>query len=453
MGKDIFLTNSLDNKKNKFIPKNEKSVGMYVCGPTVYDDPHIGNARPLVVFDILFKILKKKYGSNSVKYIRNITDIDDKIIKASNDKKISIKDLTLKISESFHDDCKYLKCEQPTEEPRATENINQMVDMITDLENQGYAYSNNNHVYFEVNKFEDYGKLSNKKLDELIAGSRVEVSEFKKNPEDFVLWKPSTADEPSWDSPWGKGRPGWHLECSAMSKRYLGDEFDIHGGGRDLIFPHHENEIAQSRCANGTKSFANYWVHNGFITLSNEKMAKSQGNILKIKDFKTKYNGQVLRLALITSHYRQGLDWNDKLISECEKTLTKWYSAHIEVKEKITVSEDILSPLYDDLNTPGYIANLHSLYSKASSGTDEDKNIFVHACNFIGLLTDTKEEWMSFKKNSINISEDEIRSKIEERNKARSDKNYELADKIRQDLLDKGILIEDKDGTTSWKLK
>jgi Cysteinyl-tRNA synthetase len=225
------------------------------------------------------------------------------------------------------------------------------------------------------------------------------------------------------------------------------------GGGRDLIFPHHENEIAQSRCANGTKSFANYWVHNGFITLSNEKMAKSQGNILKIKDFKTKYNGQVLRLALMTSHYRQGLDWNDKLISECEKTLTKWYSAHIEVKERITVSDDILSPLYDDLNTPGYIANLHSLYFKASSGTDEDKNIFVSACNFIGLLTDTKEEWMSFKKNSINISEDEIRSKIEERNKARSDKNYELADKIRQDLLDKGILIEDKDGTTSWKLK
>ena len=338
MGKDIFLTNSLDNKKNKFIPKNEKSVGMYVCGPTVYDDPHIGNARPLVVFDILFKILKKKYGSSSVNYIRNITDIDDKIIKASNDQKISIKDLTLKITENFHDDCKYLKCEEPTKEPKATDNINQMVDMISDLENQGYAYSNNNHVYFEVNKFEDYGKLSNKKLDELIAGSRVEVSEFKKNPEDFVLWKPSTADEPSWESPWGKGRPGWHLECSAMSKRYLGDEFDIHGGGRDLIFPHHENEIAQSRCANGTKSFANYWVHNGFITLSNEKMAKSQGNILKIKDFKTKYNGQVLRLALITSHYRQGLDWNDKLILECEKTLTKWYSAHIQFNEKITVS-------------------------------------------------------------------------------------------------------------------
>ena len=296
MNKDIFLTNSYGGKKEKFLPIDINNVKMYVCGPTVYDDPHIGNARPLVVFDILFKILKKKYGFNSVNYIRNITDIDDKIIKAANDKNISIKDLTFKITENFHDDCKYLKCEEPTKEPKATDNINQMVDMISDLENQGYAYSNNNHVYFEVNKFEDYGKLSNKKLDELIAGSRVEVSEFKKNPEDFVLWKPSTADEPSWDSPWGKGRPGWHLECSAMSKRYLGDEFDIHGGGRDLIFPHHENEIAQSRCANGTKSLAHYWVHNGFITLSNEKMAKSQGNILKIKDFKTKYNLSLIHI-------------------------------------------------------------------------------------------------------------------------------------------------------------
>ena len=453
MNKDIFLTNSLGNKKEKFIPINKKKVGMYVCGPTVYDDPHIGNARPLVIFDILYKVLKCKFGSKSVRYIRNITDIDDKIIQSSIEKKISISELTTKVTSNYHDDCKYLKCEKPNDEPKATENISLMINMIENLIKKNYAYEINNHVYFEVKKFKDYGKLSNKKLEELIAGSRVEISENKKNPEDFVLWKPSNNNEPYWESPWGKGRPGWHLECSAMSKKYLGDTFDIHGGGRDLIFPHHENEIAQSRCANDTDQFANFWIHNGFITISNEKMAKSQGNILKIKDFKTKYNGQVLRLALITSHYRQGLDWNDKLISECEKTLTKWYSAYIEVNEKITVTDDILTPLYDDLNTPGYIANLHSLYSKASSGTDEDKNIFVHACNFIGLLTDTKEEWMSYKKNSINKSEDEIRSKIEERNKARSDKNYELADKIRQDLLDKGILIEDKDGTTSWKLK
>ena len=368
-------------------------------------------------------------------------------------KNISIDKLTKDITKRFDDDCDYLNCEKPSFEPKATENIPLMIDMINILIKKNNAYENKSHVYFNVSSFKDYGKLSNKNVNELFAGARVEVSENKKRPEDFVLWKPSTKDEPGWDSPWGRGRPGWHIECSAMSKKFLGDTFDIHGGGRDLLFPHHENEIAQSRCANENKSLSNYWIHNGFITVSNEKMAKSQGNVYKIKDFYERYNGQVLRLALITSHYRQGLDWNDKLISECEKILTKWYSAHIVVKEKIIVPDDILSPLYDDLNTPGYIANLHSLYSKASSGTEEDKNIFVQACNFIGLLTDTKEEWMSYKKNSINISEDEIRSKIEERNKARSDKNYELADKIRQDLLDKGILIEDKDGTTSWKLK
>ena len=453
MSEHIFLTNSLGGKKDKFIPKNEKSIGMYVCGPTVYDDPHIGNARPLVVFDILFKILKHKFGSSSVNYIRNITDIDDKIIKASIDQNTSIADLTSKITKNFHDDCKYLKCDEPSNEPKATENINQMIEMISDLEKKGFAYSKDGHVYFEVKKFSDYGKLSNKKLDELIAGSRVEVSEFKKNPEDFVLWKPSSEKEPSWESPWGKGRPGWHLECSVMSKRYLGDEFDIHGGGRDLIFPHHENEIAQSRCANETSSFANYWIHNGFITLSNEKMAKSQGNILRIKDFKKKYNGQILRLALISAHYRQGLDWNEKLISECDKTLSKWYSVYLDLDNNTEIPDEVLAPLYDDLNTPGYIANLHSLYGKASTGTTEDKAIFIKACNFIGLLTDTSEEWLQSKKNTITISDDQIKLKINQRNKAREEKNYALADKIRQDLLDKGILIEDKDGTTSWKLK
>ncbi|SVC84898.1 uncharacterized protein METZ01_LOCUS337752, partial [marine metagenome] len=247
MNKDIFLTNSLGNKKDKFTPIDPKKIGMYVCGPTVYDNPHIGNARPLVVFDILFKVLKCKYGNNSVSYVRNITDIDDKIITSSIEKKISIGDLTKKITNIFHEDCKYLNCELPTHEPKATENISFMIEMINKLIKNKFAYENNKHVYFEVKKFKDYGKLSNKNLDELIAGARVEVSENKKNPADFVLWKPSTESEPSWESPWGKGRPGWHLECSVMSKKFLGDKFDIHGGGMDLIFPHHENEIAQSR--------------------------------------------------------------------------------------------------------------------------------------------------------------------------------------------------------------
>ncbi len=453
MKQDIFLTNSFGNKKEKFLPINKNKIGMYVCGPTVYDDPHIGNARPLVVFDILYKVLKCKYGAKSVSYVRNITDVDDKIIQASIEKKISIEDLTKKITKNYHSDCDYLKCEKPSEEPKATENISLMVKMTEDLIKKKFAYVNNNHVYFEVKKFKDYGKLSNKNLEELIAGSRVEISENKKNPEDFVLWKPSKEKEPSWDSPWGKGRPGWHLECSVMSKKYLGIKFDIHGGGKDLIFPHHENEIAQSRCANDSDTFANYWVHNGFITISNEKMAKSQGNILKINDFKKNINGQILRLALISAHYKQPLDWNEKLLGECQKILNKWYDCCVEVKKKVLISEDILNPLYDDLNTPGYIANIHKLYDKAHNGSIEDKEIFTTACNFIGLLTDSKDKWLKFKKEKSDISEEEILSKIKERDSARKNKDYKLSDKIRDELLNKGVLIEDKDGKTIWKLK
>jgi len=390
MNKEFYISNSLGNKKEKFIPINSNKIGMYVCGPTVYDDPHIGNARPLVVFDILFKVLKCKFGLKNVNYIRNITDIDDKIIQSSLDKKISTQELTKKITKNFHDDCIYLGCESPTHEPRATENISLMIDMINKLIENGYAYLNNGHVYFEVKKYKDYGKLSNKKLDELIAGSRVEISEDKKNPEDFVLWKPSADNEPYWDSSWGKGRPGWHLECSAMSKKYLGNQFDIHGGGIDLIFPHHENEIAQSRCANETKSFANYWVHNGFITMSNEKMAKSQGNILSIKDVKDLGAGQVLRLALMSAHYKQPLDWNEKLFQDCQKTIQKWYDGIDKenylfakparkklLNKKVRIPDEILKPLYDDLNTPSYIANLHKLFEKMSNGNEKDIEIFI----------------------------------------------------------------------------
>jgi cysteinyl-tRNA synthetase len=449
MNKDIFLTNNLSNKKEKFVPIDEKNIGMYVCGPTVYDDPHIGNARPIVIFDILFKILKSKYAS--VTYVRNITDVDDKIIKSSNEKKISISDLTQTVIKSFSEDCNYLNCEIPTAQPKATEHIDLMIEMISELIKKGFAYENNKHVYFEVKKFDDYGQLSNKKLEELIAGSRIEVSDNKKNSEDFVLWKPSLENEPSWDSPWGKGRPGWHLECSAMSKKFLGNEFDIHGGGIDLIFPHHENEIAQSRCANDTKVFANYWLHNAFITMSNEKMAKSQGNILKIKDFRGKVSGQVLRLALISAHYKQPLDWNDKLLDDCQNTIDKWYNVYLPSNQDL--EDEIIQPLYDDINTPGYIANLHKLYDKANKGNDIDKQIFNSACNFIGLLQETKEEWLDYKKGKIDISETEIENKIELRNKARADKNYAEADNIRDYLLDKGVLIEDKDGKTIWKFK
>ena len=451
MSLDIFLTNNLTKKKEKFIPQDKNNVRMYVCGPTVYDDPHIGNARPIVVFDILFKIFKKEYPH--VTYVRNITDVDDKIIKSSREKNISILDLTKKIIQSFNEDCIYLNCEKPNHEPKATEHISEMIEMISDLIKKEFAYENNKHVYFEVKKFKDYGQLSNKKLDELVAGSRIEVSDNKKNPEDFVLWKPSETDEPSWDSPWGKGRPGWHLECSAMSKKYLGNEFDVHGGGVDLLFPHHENEIAQSRCANDSKAFANYWLHNAFITMSNEKMAKSQGNILKIKDFRNNKSGQVLRMALMSAHYRQPLDWNDKLLEDCENTISKWYNVYLNIEKKIQISDQILKPLFDDLNTPGYIANLHKLYEQASKGSDEDKRLFVSACNFVGLLNETKEDWLKLKKSKASISEEEILIKINERNQARLNKNYKEADKIRDELLDKGVLIEDKDGKTVWKFK
>ena len=453
MNNDIFLTNNLSNKKEKFVPIDKKKIGMYVCGPTVYDDPHIGNARPLVIFDILFRVLKCKYGNQSVNYIRNITDIDDKIIQASQDKKISVSEITKKVTKNFHDDCIFLNCQKPTEEPKATENINLMIDMINELLNKNFAYKKNGHVYFEVNKFKDYGNLSNKKLEDLIAGSRVEISENKKNPEDFVLWKPSNENEPSWKSPWGQGRPGWHLECSAMSKKFLGNEFDIHGGGIDLLFPHHENEIAQSRCANDTKVFANYWVHNAFITISNEKMAKSQGNILKINDFKEKVSGQILRFALMSAHYKQPLDWNDKLLNECKNTIDKWYQIYLSLKTPLKIPNEMLLPLYDDLNTPGYISNLHNLFDKAKNGNENDKKIFISACNFVGLLNETKDQWLEFKKKKSLISEQDIIKKIDLRNKARENKDYKEADRIRNELLDKGVLIEDKDGKTIWKFR
>ena len=453
MNKDIYLTNSLGGKKEVFRPADPKKIKMYVCGPTVYDDPHIGNARPLVVFDILFKVLKCKYGNKSVIYVRNITDIDDKIIESAKHKNLSIDALTKNITKSFHSDCNYLNCEKPSFEPKATENISSMIEMIGVLLKNKNAYEKNLHVYFDVSTFKDYGKLSNKNIDELKAGARVEISENKKDQVDFVLWKPSKDNEPGWNSPWGRGRPGWHLECSAMSKKYLGDNFDIHGGGRDLIFPHHENEIAQSRCANNNESFSNYWIHNGFITISNEKMAKSQGNIYKIKDFYQKYNGQVLRLALISTHYKQAMDWSEDLLTQSKKTLDKWYECQKKPEDKVLIPDDDLAPLYDDLNTPGYISNIHKLYDKAAKGSDKDKEIFTTACNFIGLLTEPKSKWQEFKKNILEISEEEILQKIKDRNTARDNKNYQLADEIRNELLDKGILIEDKDDKTTWKIK
>ncbi len=450
MNNNLNFFNTLSNKKEKFVPINNNKISMYVCGPTVYDFPHIGNARPLVVFDVLFRVLRNIYGKEKVLYVRNITDLDDKIIASAKDKSIKIEALTEEITKAFHQDCKYLKCLKPSFEPKATENISGMIKMISNLIENKHAYEKENHVYFSVSSFKDYGKLSNKNPDELVAGSRVEVSKNKKNPLDFVLWKPSEENEPGWDSLWGRGRPGWHLECSVMSEKFLDKQFDIHGGGLDLVFPHHENEIAQSCCANKTDNFANYWVHNGFVTFNKEKMSKSIGNIVSILDLGKKYNGQIIRLALLSSHYRQPLDWNEKLINESKKILNKWYSQY-EKTDSYELEEDIAKSLLDDLNTPEYITKLHSLYEESFKGNKTSKVKFNKACNFIGLLDEDKKTWDDFNKNIF--GDKFIEERIQDRKNARKRGDYKLADAIRKELDDKGVVIEDKEDQTTWKYK
>ncbi|MDC0952999.1 cysteine--tRNA ligase, partial [Pelagibacteraceae bacterium] len=372
MNHNLKLINSLTRKKELFKPINPKSVTMYACGPTVYDNPHVGNARTLIVFDTLFRVLKRIY--EKVNYVRNITDVDDKIIEASKKNKKSINEITEKVTKIFHQNCKSLNCLKPTTEPRATDHINEMVEMTKSLIEKKFAYETDGHVYFSVSKFKNYGKLSNKNLEDLKAGSRIEVSKLKKNPIDFVLWKPSANDDPGWESPWGRGRPGWHLECSVMSEKYLGKHFDIHGGGLDLIFPHHENEIAQSCSNNSSDKFSNYWVHNGFVTINKEKMSKSLGNIISITEAVNKYSGQVVRLALLSAHYSQPLNWNNKLLENQRSIIEKWYQLYDETNEELSL--EIIETLLDDLNTPGFIAKIHELYTKANKGDEQSKQLF-----------------------------------------------------------------------------
>ncbi len=450
MKNNLKLTNSLTGQKELFKPINPKKITMYACGPTVYDKPHVGNARSLVVFDTLFRVLKMIYGKN-VNYVRNITDVDDKIIDASKKKSKSIKEITESITKIFHKDCESLNCLKPTEEPKATEHIKGMIEMTSSLIKKNFAYENKGHVYFSVSAFKNYGKLSNKNLDELKAGNRIEVSDLKKNPMDFVLWKPSDPKDPGWESPWGRGRPGWHLECSVMSEKYLGKNFDIHGGGLDLIFPHHENEIAQSCCNNSTDIFANYWVHNGFVTINKEKMSKSLGNIITISDAVKKYSGQVVRLALLSAHYSQPLDWNDKLLENQKDTIEKWYNLYEKTNEDSIL--DISETLLDDLNTPGFIAKIHELYNSAYNGDKKSKSLFNNACKLIGLFNINKDKWEDFKKLNIKVSQEYISKKITERTKAKKEGNFNLADKIRKDLLEQGVVIEDQQDKTIWKLK
>ena len=450
------LYDTFSNSKKKFEPIDPKNIRMYVCGPTVYDYPHVGNARPVIVFDILFRILQNVYGTEHVTYVRNITDVDDKIINASQENNEDINELTSRTINYFHTDAKYIGAMEPSFEPRATDHIDEMINIIETLIEKNYAYVAENNVLFSSTKFSKYGSLSGKNLEEMIAGSRVDVESYKQEASDFILWKPSKDNEPGWDSPWGKGRPGWHIECSAMSEKLLGKTFDIHGGGQDLIFPHHENEIAQSECANGEK-FANYWVHNGFVTVEGSKMAKSDGNFVTVNELKEKYQGEVIRLTMILTHYRQPLNWTNDNLQESKKTLDKWYQYFSEVDFKpdlsVKIDENVMNALNDDMNTPQAIAELHKLFKNCKSNDRDSLNQFLISAQFLGLMNDEPSQWLSWGKENIIVDQNKIESLITQRNTARANKDFAEADRIRDELENLGIVLEDKGTETTWKTK
>ena len=458
----IKIFNTLSGKKEEFNPLDPNHIKIYACGPTVYNYAHIGNARMAVVFDTLVRVLRYKYPK--VTYVSNITDIDDKIIDAANEQQVPIKEITEKYTSIYNDDMSQLAVNIPDIQPKATEYISEMIDLIENLINKDHAYEKEGHVLFHVPSYDNYGMLSNRNRDEQIAGSRVEIAPFKKDPADFVLWKPSSGSQPGWDSPWGFGRPGWHTECSAMSEKTLGLPFDIHGGGRDLTFPHHENEIAQSCCSTADiskpNSYANYWMHNGFVTINGEKMSKSLGNIILVKDLANEYHGEVIRLALMSSHYRQGLDWNEKIIHQSKKLLDKLYKILLDLKleDLVEIQNDSwIDPLMDDLNTPGFIANVNVLVKSYLSASKEKKGILksklVLLGNLLGILQEDPYSWFESDKLDKNINEEEIEALIVERNEAKMNKDFEKADVIRAELMSKGIELMDSSSGTSWKLK
>ena len=458
----IKIFNTLSGKKEEFSPLDPNHIKIYACGPTVYNYAHIGNARMAVVFDTLVRVLRYKYPK--VTYVSNITDIDDKIIDAANEQQVPIKEITEKYTSIYNDDMSQLAVNIPDIQPKATEYISEMIDLIENLINKDHAYEKEGHVLFHVPSYDNYGMLSNRNRDEQIAGSRVEIAPFKKDPADFVLWKPSSGSQPGWDSPWGFGRPGWHTECSAMSEKTLGLPFDIHGGGRDLTFPHHENEIAQSCCSTADiskpNSYANYWMHNGFVTINGEKMSKSLGNIILVKDLANEYHGEVIRLALMSSHYRQGLDWNEKIIHQSKKLLDKLYKILLDLKleDLVEIQNDSwIDPLMDDLNTPGFIANVNVLVKSYLSASKEKKGILnsklVLLGNLLGVLQEDPYTWFESDKLDKNINEEEIEALIVERNEAKMNKDFEKADVIRAELMSKGIELMDSSSGTSWKLK
>lgn len=451
----LTLYNTLSRKKEPFAPLDPSSVRMYVCGPTVYDYAHIGNARPVIVFDVLFRLLRHVYGADHVTYVRNITDVDDKINARAAEEGVSIRDLTERTAKQFHDDVGALGVLPPTVEPRATEHIDEMKAMIEALVERGHAYAAEGHVLFDVNSMPDYGRLSNRSVDEMEAGARVEVAPYKKGPMDFVLWKPSKDGEPGWPSPCGietQGRPGWHIECSAMSGKHLGEVFDIHGGGIDLTFPHHENEVAQSRCAHGTDVMANVWMHNGFLQVEGEKMSKSLGNFITIHELLAEWPGEAVRLAMLSTHYRQPFNWTSKGVAEAKRTLDNWQELTKDVSGDGPICADVLEALQDDLNTPRAMAALHELRSAAAGGSVGAAACLRASANFIGLLQVSHTDWQAWRPASVDVDEAHIQSQITARLEARKAKDWAEADRIRDELAAQGIALKDAKNPDSGEI-
>jgi cysteinyl-tRNA synthetase len=447
------LYNTLTRQKQVFEPIDPANVRMYVCGPTVYDFAHIGNARPLIVFDVLYRLLRQLYGEDHVTYVRNITDVDDKINARAAERNISIRELTEETNAAFQADAKALGCLEPNVQPRATEHIHAMIAMIERLLLARHAYVAEGHVLFDVPSMPDYGRLSRRPLDEMVAGARIEVAPYKKSPMDFVLWKPSAANEPGWESPWGYGRPGWHLECSAMSWQYLGEVFDIHGGGIDLIFPHHENEIAQTCSAFGHNVMANYWLHNGFLQVEGQKMSKSLGNFITIRQALKDWPGEVLRFNMLKAHYRQPIDWTLASLNESQRELDKFYPlAKQFAVSTATLAPEFLAPLEDDLNTPEAITVLRRLYREALEGNVALAGTrFASSGHFIGLFQSELADWNPA---PILFDKSHVESLIEQRLAARRAKDWAESDRLRDELIGMGIALKDnKDGTTSWEVK
>jgi cysteinyl-tRNA synthetase len=453
----LHLHDTLRRKKVEFEPLNPGKVTMYLCGPTVYNYAHIGNARPAVVFDVLARLLRRSY---ELTFARNFTDVDDRINAASVETGKPISEITARYIKAYHDDMGVLGVQAPDVQPRATDHIEEMVKMIETLVEKGFAYEAEGHVLFDVSSYDDYGKLSKRDLREMLAGARVEVAPYKRAPHDFVLWKPSTPELPGWDSPWGRGRPGWHIECSAMAEKHLGRTIDIHAGGQDLVFPHHENELAQSACAHDGDVFARYWLHNGFLGIDSTKMSKSLGNVMLVHDMVKTIPGEIIRLGLLSAHYRQPLDWTDDVLESARKMLDRIYGAlrGIEVSDKVLESAEpdaaVVAALEDDLNTPKALSEIFNLARQLNKAEDEKERIkraaVIRASSqLLGIAQGDVEAW--FSGDGGEMSAEEIESLIDKRNKARADKDFATADAVRDELAAAGITIEDGASATRWR--